>query len=139
MIINKKMQRKIYCACDSDFKSFYKSQAGHGFSDIEIFRGTPYQRGYGFGSLFKRFALPVLKYLGKTALKTGVSVGQDILENKNLKQSIKERGKEGLRSVAQGTLNKASNLLNQGGTGHKRKRLYKTKKKKSKRKKDIFG
>ena len=135
------MQRKIYCVCDSDFKSFYKSQAGNGFSDIEIYRGTPYQRGYGFGSIFKRFALPVLKFLGKHALKTGLNVGQDILDRKNLKKSFKDRGKEGLRTVAQEGLNKANQLLTQRGTGLKRERLYKGKKKKivKRRKKDIFG
>ena len=132
------MQRKIYCACDSDFKSFYKSQAGQGFSDIEVFRGTPYQRGYGFGSLFKRFALPVLKFIGKHALKTGINVGQDVLEKKNLKQSIKDRGKEGLRNAAQDSLNRAGQYLTQRGTGLKRKKLYKKKPAKRK-KKDIFS
>ena len=132
------MQRKIYCACDSDFKSFYKSQAGQGFSDIEVFRGTPYQRGYGFGSLFKRFALPVFKFIGKHALKTGINVGQDVLEKKNLKQSIKDRGKEGLRNAAQDSLNRAGQYLTQRGTGLKRKKLYKKKPAKRK-KKDIFS
>uniref|UniRef100_A0A158P4C8 Uncharacterized protein n=1 Tax=Tetranychus urticae TaxID=32264 RepID=A0A158P4C8_TETUR len=134
-----KMQRKVYCPRHSDFKSYYLSQAGQGFSDIEIFRGSPYQRGYGFGSLFKRFAIPVLKFLGKQAVKTGINVGQDLLENKNLKQTLKERGKESLRNLAKQSIDKANVMLAQSGSGVKRKRLYKKKKKAVKRKKkDIF-
>ena len=137
------MQRKIYCPQHSDFKSYYLAQAGKGFSDIEVFRGTPYQRGYGFGSLFKRFAIPILKFLGKQAVKTGIGVGQDILENKNLKQSLKERSKESFKNIANQSLAKASEMLNQTGSGRKafkRKRLYKEAKKVVKRqKKDIFG
>lgn len=132
------MQRKTYCPLHSDFKSFYQSQSGSGFSDIEVFRGAPYQRGYGIGSLFARFALPVFKYLGKKVLRTGLSVGQDILDKKNLKESIKTRGKEGLKSVGRDAIKKANTILNQTGTGIKRKRkAYKTTSKR--RKKDIFN
>lgn len=137
------IQRKVYCPCDSNFKHFYSNQAGHGFSDIELFRGAPFQRGYGFGSLFARFGLPILKFLGKQILKTGVSVGQDVIDKKPFKQSVKERGKEALTRTAQNVIDKAQTVINQQGKGVKRKRKkplnsYK-KLKTSKTKKDIFS
>ena len=89
------MNRKNYCSCDSDFSKHYSIQAGKGFDDINIFRGNPYQRGYGFGSLLKRFGIPILKFFGKELLKTGVNVGNDLLEQRNIKESLKARGKEG--------------------------------------------
>lgn len=133
------MNRKVYCSCDSNFNQYYQRQAGSGFTDIQVFRGFPYQRGYGLGSLIKRFGVPILKVIGKHVLKTGVNVGQDVLDKKDFKESIKQRARIGLRDVANDSLNKARNLLNQTGKGMKRKKLYKKKKKGKKRKrKDVF-
>ena len=129
------MQRKKYCSCESDFKRFYHNQAGSGFSDIELYRGSPYQRGYGFGSLFKRFSIPILKYIGKQAIRTGVGVGQDILDKKNFKESLKARGQEGLKKTARDATEKIGKMVGSGI----RKKAYKKSKKKIKKKKDIFG
>lgn len=132
------MLRKVYCACDSDFRNYYHSQTGNGLSDISVFHGSPYQRGYGFGSLFKRFGIPVLKFLGKHVLKTGVDIGQDVLNKKNIKDAFKERAKVGIKEVAGDSLNKLSNYFEQQGKGLKRKQYKKTVKK-ARIKKDIFS
>lgn len=135
------MQRKVYCACDSNFTNFYKSQAGSGFSDISIYRGFPYQRGYGIGTLIRRFGIPILKMFGKHALKTGVNMGQDILDKKrNIKQVLITRAKQGLKEAAKESLSKTSDYIEQKGSGVKRKKSYKKKlsNKKRRTKKDIF-
>uniref|UniRef100_A0A158P4S7 Uncharacterized protein n=1 Tax=Tetranychus urticae TaxID=32264 RepID=A0A158P4S7_TETUR len=126
------MSRKVYCGCDSDFSSHYRTQAGRGFEDINVFRGQPYQRGYGIGSIFKRFGIPVLKFFGKELLKTGMNIGQDILDQKNVKQSLVNRGKEGIRTAAKRGLMQISNEFDQSGSGLS---LSKKKRRKIKRRK----
>lgn len=138
------MNRKVYCSCDSDFTRHFQHQAGAGFSDLTIFRGHPYQRGYGIGSLLKRFGVPILKFLGKQAIKTGIDIGNDYLSGSNLKQSIKKQGKASLRSVIRDGLGQLDNLFDQTGSGiRKRKRKLATNNRKTtvakKRKKDIFS
>lgn len=138
------MNRKVYCSCDSDFTSHFQRQAGAGFSDLTLFQGHPYQRGYGIGSLLKRFGVPILKFLGKQALKTGVNIGNEYLSGTNLRQSIKKQGKAGIRSALEAGIGQLDNILNQSGSGiRKRKRKTKSKRKKpsatKRRKKDIFS
>lgn len=153
------MQRKVYCSCDSNLKNFFNYQVGSGFNDINVFRGAPYQRGHGIGSLIGRFGIPILKFLGKHVLKTGVNVGADLLEKKKFKDALKARAKETLKNATSESINKVNQLLQQSGTGlrrrkrpkRSRKRLYKTltktkpkrkvtrrKKRPKRRKKDIF-
>lgn len=155
------MQRKVYCSCDSNLKNFFNGQVGSGFNDINVFKGAPYQRGHGIGSLIGRFGIPILKFLGKHMLRTGVNVGSDLLDKKKFKDALKTRAKETLRNATSESMNKVSQLLQQSGTGlrrakrrrrtRSRKRLYKTllkakpkkkvkrgKKRPKRRKKDIF-
>lgn len=71
-----------------------------------IYRGQPYQRGYGLGGTFRRFfswivplfkqhAVPVLnsglRELGTTAINTATDIIKDTSEGKNFKTSAKER------------------------------------------------
>lgn len=132
------MLRKKHCYGDCDFKSYYLNQAGRGFDDIRIFQGHPYQRGYGLGSLFKRYGIPLVKFLGKHLFNTGVSIGTDILLNDKPydKETVKNHLKQGLRDAAKDGLTRVS----QHGTGRKRykKKAYKQRKTK-KSKKDIFN
>lgn len=136
-----------------NYRDYYVQQ---GKSESPVFSGATFQRGYGFGDVFKRFfkwivpvikqnAVPALKNVGKKALKTAVKVASDtVLDGKNLKTSAKERIKESLRD-----------LTNQTGDGYKRKCnsqiqksfkksrtnnfiTIKSKKKKKKRNIDIF-
>lgn len=132
------MNRKVYCACDSNFNNYYKAQVGGGFSDINVFRGNPYQRGFGIGSLFARFGIPVLKFIGKHVLKTGVNIGNDVLNEKKFKEAVKSRVKVGFKEAATDSLGKLNEIIHQKGRGIKRK-LYKKASQKVKRKKDIFS
>ena len=82
-------------------------QAGKG-GDFPVFRGSRMQRGYGLGSILSgmfRTAIPFLKSgakaLGKQALKTGVSIGQDVLSGQNLKTAARRRGLETLQRATQ--------------------------------------
>ena len=77
-------------------------QSGRG--DFPVFRGSRMQRGYGLGSILSgmfRTAIPFLKSgakaLGKQALRTGVSIGQDVLSGQNLKTAARRRALETLR------------------------------------------
>ena len=71
-----------------------------------IFRGNPYQRGYGLGGVFRRFfnwivtlvhkhAAPAiesgLKVVGKTALSTAADIAKDAVAGKNIRQSAETR------------------------------------------------
>lgn len=130
------MNRKIYCPCDSDFSHHFQHQAGYGISDISVFRGQPYQRGYGIGSVFARYGVPILKFLTKHLVRTGMNVGADYLAGSDFKSSFKAHGKQGLRNAAKQGLSKLSDLVDQTGSGiRKRKRQVKIIKKK---KRDIF-
>lgn len=119
------MQRKVYCSCDSNLKNFFNHQVGSGFGDIDVFRGSPYQRGHGIGSLIGRFGIPILKFLGKHVLKTGVNVGSDLLEKKRFKEALKSRAKETLKNATSESLSKVNQLLQQSGSGLMKRKLYK--------------
>lgn len=86
-----------------------------------VFRGLPYQRGNGLGSVFRRlfrYLLPIGKEIGsaigRQGLESGNRVLSSVLEGKDLKQSLVDEGKTGLKSL----LDKASaNLTQQTGKG----------------------
>ena len=130
-----KMSRKQYCVGDCDFKNYYSSQAGQGFSDITIFRGNPYQRGYGIGSVFRRFGIPLARFLGKHLLNTGLAIGTDIAMNNSIdRQSVKRKLTDGVKSAAKDGLSLLNKKIDQIGNGRK---VYKKKRKKMR--KDIFS
>ena len=71
-----------------------------------VYRGVPFQRGYGLGGTFKKFfnwaipliqkhAGPVIKQgittVGKRAIDTVADIARDVVDGKNLKTSVKER------------------------------------------------
>lgn len=90
-----------------------------------LFQGRKAQRGFGFGSLLSsvgKLVLPLVKNFGKKALKQGlkqaIAVGKDIvLEGKKPKEALKTRGKA-----------LVTNLLQQTGSGRKRKAKWTSKK-----------
>lgn len=95
---------------------YYVNQAGTG---IPGFQGIRYQRGQGFfSSLWSRIGLPVLKFLGKQAVDSGLSVASDALEGKNLKDSAMTH----LRSGGKRTVDFLRNMNDQSGSGRKRRR-----------------
>jgi len=128
------MGRKAYC-CDASrrmYEDYYSRQVG---GEMPVFVGSRHQRGHGLGSvlggIFRRFIVPFFRTHGKMlasdALKTGVSVAEDVLGGRTLKESVKKRVPEGIKRTAQ-------SLIRQSGSGVARKR-----RKRRSRSKDIFA
>jgi len=71
-----------------------------------IFRGVPYQRGSGLGAVFRSFLrhlLPIGKQIGaaigRQGLETGNRVLTNVLEGKDLKESLVTESKSGLKNL----------------------------------------
>jgi hypothetical protein len=132
-----------------EFDKYYQLQAEEGFP---VYKGHPYMRGYGFGSVFKRFfrwimpivkenALPVVKNIGKEALKSVVNIANDTIEGKNFTESAKSNFKQSLNNLSDQFGGGNPEITSLTKTQHK-KFLTDMRKKNSKRKKkrklDIF-
>jgi hypothetical protein len=109
-----------------DFFKYYKSQADHGMTGygnyddyykgqalqtMPVFRGSSSMRGYGFGSVFKRFfrwlgpilkenALPIVTNIGKTAVKSAVNIANDTLNGQSFAESAKSNLKKSLNDLS---------------------------------------
>ena len=135
-----------------DFEKYYSDQARE---KIPVFRGSPYQRGAGFGSVFRRIfrwivplikehALPVVKSVGKEALKTAVNIATDTLDGKDLKTSAKDQVKISLNKfsdqIGSGKRTLKRVLFKKRGLKRKSSLVKKNNKKphQKKRKLDIF-
>jgi hypothetical protein len=102
-----------------DYTDYYVNQAGNG---LPSFSGPRYQKGYGFlSNIFSRWGVPLLKYLGKSALKTTADIGSDILEGKNIRDAARGRLVTTGRSMANDAVARARKYV-QTGTGKRRKR-----------------
>lgn len=113
---------------------YYQDQVGSGLVGFE---GVKYQKGHGFfGRLISSFAKPLLSYFGKKALSTGRDIASDLLEGKNIKESVKTRAKETLKKVGEDSLEYGKRKLSQVGSGMrcKRRRITNKKNKNKKRK-----
>lgn len=96
------------------------------FGGYNVFRGVPYQRGAGLGSVFRsvwRYLLPIGKEIGaaigRQGLESGNRVLGNVLEGRDLKESLAAEGKAGLRNL----LDKAAKSLDtQSGKGFDFKR-----------------
>ena len=121
-----------------DFENYYSQQAKE---TIPVFRGSPNQRGSGFGSVFKKLfrwivpiikehALPVVKSVGKEALKSVVNIATDTLDGKDLKTSAKNQVKS--------SLNKFSNQYGNGKSKGKRRKKVVFKKLRLKKKPSLL-
>lgn len=127
-----------------DHYSYYCSQAGRGhhqfggayddhhtgsFSNFNVFRGVPHQRGYGvFSNVLRRFGVPLLKYLAPKLVKTGKEIASDIyLREMKPKDAFKSRLREGGKEFLRDGLNSAAAYANehfaQDGSGIERHRL----------------
>jgi hypothetical protein len=97
---------------------------------IRGFSGPEYQVGgkWQFGSFLWRHAKPLLSYLGKKALSTGVGIGQDLVEGKDFKESAKSRIKSAGKDVAVHALDQVKSKI-QAGKGRKRIKRRKSKRK----------
>ena len=139
--------RKRYCVGDCDFNKYFTNQAGSGLGDITIYRGAPYQRGRGLGSVISKFGIPLLKYLGRHLLSTGVAVGSDIMARRPIKESLRSRISDSLNVAGHEGVDKLSKLISQKGSGRlykrrkasKRKARRRVKRVKRRKIKDIFA
>ena len=92
-----------------------------------IFRGQPYQRGAGIGSIlrsFLRHLVPIGKEIGgaigRQGLESGNRVLSNVLEGKNLKESLVTEGKAGLKNLLEKAANNLATQRGQGGFDFKR-------------------
>lgn len=82
------------------------------YGGYNIFRGVPYQRGAGIGSVFRslmRFLLPIGKQIGSSIARQGLESGNrvltNVLEGKDLKESLVSEGKTGLKNLLETAAN----------------------------------
>jgi hypothetical protein len=120
---------------NQELLDYYLNQAGSG---IVGYSGVRFQRGNGwFSRILSNTIIPIGKFLGKKALKTGMNIGSDLLKGENLKSSIKNQLKSTGMEVAEEALDKIRRFR-QTGTGKSkrrrksRKKSYKKSSKKSK-------
>jgi hypothetical protein len=113
LVVDEKLLRDI----------FLRQQRG---GNIAGYRGARMQRGYGIGGIFKslaRYAIPLLKQgakvVGKRALQVATEVGQDVLQGKNVRESVENHGGKVVKDFAE---QGARTLLRQTGHGRKRRR-----------------
>lgn len=84
----------------ADFYSQPQLQKGAG---LPVFLGTRRQLGGSFLSSLARFAMPILKFIGRRALGVAKNVASDVIDRGiPLKESIPKRAKEGVKRVFQG-------------------------------------
>ena len=90
-----------------------------GAGDFEVFRGVPYQRGRGIGSLFRgawNMAVPFLKKvgteIGKQALLGAADIAQDIAQGTDAEQAVKHQVK---KATARALKNTTKRLQRGGG------------------------
>ncbi len=101
------------------FTTYYINQAGSG---IAGYSGVRYQKGHGFfGRLLSGAVMPILKYLGKKALSTGVNIGTDLLQGDNFKSTMKKRLKSAGLDIVEDALEKVRNSK-QSGSGRRKRR-----------------
>lgn len=87
-----------------------------------VFTGVPYQRGAGLASMFRsflRFLLPIGKAagtaIGREGMATGARALNSMLEGQNVKETLVNEGKAGLKNLLEKA---ADNLGRQKGTGN---------------------
>ena len=94
-----------------DFYS--KPQLGGGFP---VFQGSRRQIGGSFLSSLARFAIPVLKFLGKKVLGVAGNVASDVIDKKmSFRESVPKRAKEGMMETI-------SDVRKQTGLGKRKQR-----------------
>jgi hypothetical protein len=105
---------------------YYEDQAGKG---LNVYRGANYQKGHGIGSFLGglfRTVLPLLKSgakaVGREALRTGAHVLGDIVEQRPVKESFKNRINEAGLNLKRKVDDKVRGMAGSGIKGGKRRR-----------------
>lgn len=99
---------------------------------IKGFAGPEWQVGgrFNFGRFIWRHAKPLLRFLGKQALHTGVEIGKDVLAGQPIKEAALARAEETGKNVARKAISKIQDKLKleQEGSGMPRRRLRRKRK-----------
>lgn len=104
------------------YSDYYNAQFGNG---LTVYRGRPFQNGHGFGGALlglMRSATPLLKNMGKTLLRAGVGVAEDLMDGQSFKTSVKSRGIGALKNLAGGIMSGPKQKAAPKRAGTKRKR-----------------
>lgn len=121
---------------ENPYFEYYTNQAGYGISG---FSGQRYQRGRGFFSkVFSNALFPFLKVLGQNVLNSGYDLAKDAAEGVDFKRAVKRRLTEAGINMAEVGLNRARQYA-QTGTGNKRRRVTKVRRKKIKKRKRQYN
>ncbi|GFX55677.1 uncharacterized protein TNCV_269651 [Trichonephila clavipes] len=114
-----------YNCCQESFEDYYIYQSGSGLGYCQ---GTPLQKGYGFGGLFRslfRAAVPLFKSgakaVGKQLFHSGVDELNDISKSDNFKVATQRRLKEADRNWTEKASNKVKTMIVSGRRNKKRK------------------
>lgn len=117
-----------YQCCQKSFEDYYIRQTGNG---LNYYQGTNFQRGYGFGGLFRSFfrsAIPLFKSgakaIGKQLWHSGVDVLKDISQGDNVNIAAKRRLKEAAHQLTDKATTKVKSMI---GSGKNKKRKRATK------------
>lgn len=117
-----------YQCCQKSFDDYYTGQTGHG---LNFYQGSDFQRGYGFGGLFKSFfrsAIPLFKSgartVGKQLWDTGVNVLNDVSRGDSIKVAAKRRLKDAGKVLTDKAADRIKNMIGSGlKKDYKRRKL----------------
>lgn len=115
-----------YQCCNTSFENYYTHQSGSG---INYYQGSPFQKGYGFGGLFRslfRAAVPLFKSgakaVGKQLFHSGVDMLNDVSQGDNIKEAAKRRLKEAGKNLTDKATVKVKSMIGSGRRNKKRKK-----------------
>lgn len=126
----------MYQADVNQLVKLYTPQVGRGLDNGLVFYKSSYkrQRGAGLGSILgslARHLIPLAKnilwpatkkYVLPHAASAAKQVASDVLSGRNVKESIKDHGKQALKGIGE-------QIINQSGSGRKRRRIKSRKRK----------
>lgn len=112
-----------YECCQKSFEDYYIQQSGSG---LNYYQGATFQKGYGFGGLFRslfRAAVPLLKSgakaVGKQLFHSGVGMLNDVTQGENFKVAAKRHLKDAGRQLTDKAVTKMKTMI---GSGRYKKR-----------------
>ncbi|GFX69358.1 uncharacterized protein TNCV_3866361 [Trichonephila clavipes] len=98
----------------------------------------PIQRGYGFFSSLRRYALPLMmqagKYLGKRLLESGQNIVEDVSRGKSFCHAARDQIRQSGREIKADIISK----LQGGGEGVKKKKSQRSRQTKRKKRKPTY-
>ena len=115
-----------------NWNNYYMEQAGGSSDFSNVYKGDPWQRGYGMGGIFGKFmswVMPMIKEQAFSTLKSGAkAVGKEALSGISNIASDISQGKDFKTSAQENATKTISNLKAENyfkGKGIKRKKKLK--------------